>query len=212
MRLRFLLSLPLLGGVFPYIPPIDDPIYEKQNDFDYLEIPVFVDGKENTINLSYSFNAVGINDRYLNIYVPKYGNQGDQVNVYSEHFYDLCITRTITIDYDFQANVTSIKVRFLLSDYKTTKTDVTYTVPKRTLGSTNINTNSQCTINKGAIVYTHKNGISDADESYEFENFFTTYSPLYSYLDISQLRFKYDGPNDIYLIWSEISGNYKREY
>ena len=196
MKLRVL--LPLLGGIVgPIIPPIDDPIYEKQDDFDYLEIPVFVDGKTNTITLIYSFKGLGSNDRYLNIYVPKYGDQGNEVNVYSEHFYDLCITRTIDIDYAFPANAKTVNMRFELSEYKTVKTNVTYPVPKRALGSTNIDKNNICTINKGAIVYSHKNGVSNSNESYEFENFFTTYSPLYSYLDISQLRFKYDGPIDV---------------
>ncbi len=178
--------------VSPFIPP-DNPVVEKKDDFDYLEIPIFVDGKTNVIKLSYTFNSLGENNRYLDIYVPKYGNTGNEVSIYSEEFSSVSISRNISVDYSFPANVTEIPVHFVVREFRTIKTDVTYTVSKRTLGSVNIDTNPQCTINKGAVLYTRQDGLITMEERYDFENFFTSYSPQYSYLDISQLRFSYYG-------------------
>ena len=194
MRLLFL--LPLASLVLGVIPPlVEDDLHSYNNSFDYLELPVYVVGEENYITLDYSFKFQGYIERYLYIYANKYGDYGDNIAIYSEEFEEPTIYREIPLDYEFPVNSQSINLTIKIMEFRTTLTDKTFVVPIKRLGSTKIDQFSEYTSKAGALILRSGDKLPlEVREKYEFENFFTEYSPTYSYLDISQLRFKYTGP------------------
>lgn len=195
MRLFFL--LPLASIAIAMLPPplIEDDTHAYQDDFDYLELPVYVSGEENYITLDYSFSLKGYIDRYLYVYVYKYGDYGDNILIYSETFEDPSITREIPIDYEFPSNANEIYLTIKIVQRRETMTNKIFNIPNKHLGSVRIDNNPEYTSTAGAKIYrTGDRYAQEIEERYEFENFFSEYSPTYSYLDISQLRFKYDGP------------------
>lgn len=209
MRLLTLLTMPILLG--PSIPIDPKPIlFFFKDDFDYIEIPVLVPNEPSTVYFRYSYEAKTTYYRAITIYIPKYGNTGSWETIFHEDFETRSIERTFTFTHNLPAAAGTVHMRFVAEEMGNDLTDMTFDIPLRQLGSVNIDQNSQCSINRNAIIHSLINGTSTATEKYEFNNFFTSYSPMNSYLDISQLYLTYRGPKTSYnkvrdLIYKEVT-------
>ena len=179
----------------PHIPVDPKPIiYYFNDDFDYIEVPVFVSGESNSVKFYYSFANNQAYDRWIYIYIAKYGDHGDWEEIYRVNFSARYINKTFTFGHNLPANCNTVQMRFVAEEMGNDITDKTFNVPFRQLGSVRIDTHNEYSTNSNALIYRSKSGIANSSESYEFNNFFTNYSPLNSYLDISQMTISYTGP------------------
>ena len=192
-------TLPILNNVLLLlsIPQIPSPFIVPltyNNEFDYVEIPPF-SSQDETITVLYSCKSTSGVGKQIKVYIPKYGDHGEEQLVYQDKFTSRAYSTPITFSHNLDDDVNQVSVRFLVYEIGELLTDTTFKAYYRKMGaSTLMSSHPNFTSRNETLIYTKADGETYVSEKYEFEGFSSVYSPRYNIFNLEDFKIKYTAP------------------
>ena len=178
------------------VPPIGGIAYNYADDFDYLLIPAFKKGVDETIKYKVSFSSAMTRNVVITCRYSMLNNTWKEL--YTDTLTTKSASGSFTFSHPFQSLGYDIDVRIMVKEgtYNViNKTHVCKTYDEKILNRTNI-VNHQFQSSECIYTYTHTDGSKYNSESYHFSGMDSPYSLNYGYiLNITKLNFSFTAPN-----------------